>query len=97
MTEKNSWQACKLGLSIGLLVANHAIIYLTTAATFQRCVLMMEAVRTSEMSLYINKTTWHYIPDRPVLPLSTIDTVPRAYEGMEGRKNKNKAMKSRKM
>jgi hypothetical protein len=29
-------------------------------------------------------------------PLGTIGTVPRAYEGMEERKNKNKEMKSRK-
>jgi hypothetical protein len=29
----------------------------------------------------------------PYYPLGTIDTVPRAYEGMEGRKNKNKEMK----
>jgi hypothetical protein len=33
----------------------------------------------------------------PYYPLGTIDTVPRAYEGIEGRTNKNKEMKSMKM
>jgi hypothetical protein len=39
----------------------------------------------------------------PYYPLGTIGTVPRAhdmfraYEGMEGRKNKNKELKSREM
>jgi hypothetical protein len=37
--------------------------------TFQRCIqpasstLMMEAVRTSETSVYSNETTWRYIPE----------------------------------
>jgi hypothetical protein len=30
----------------------------------------------------------------PYYPLGTIGTVPRAYAGMEGRKNKNKVMKN---
>jgi hypothetical protein len=33
----------------------------------------------------------------PYYPLGTISTVPRVYEGMEGRKNKNKEIKNRKI
>jgi hypothetical protein len=29
--------------------------------------LMMEAVCTSEMSVYFNETTWHYIPNAVII------------------------------
>jgi hypothetical protein len=37
------------------------------------------------------------LPVRPVLPLSTIGSVPMAYEGIKGRKNTNKEIKNKKM
>jgi hypothetical protein len=44
-----------------------AIIIIIFAKTLRSCgsliTLMMEAVRTSETSLYFNETIWPYIPD----------------------------------
>jgi hypothetical protein len=44
-----------------------------------------------------NYTRGSALKTGPYYPLGTIGTVPRAYEGMEGRKNKNREVKNRKM
>jgi hypothetical protein len=48
------------------------------ATSFLFCVrfhtLMMEAVRTSEMSVYSNETTWRYIPEGSNIRLLTVYT-----------------------
>jgi hypothetical protein len=55
---------------------------------------------TSEHREYNRFSGSSYISQKetgPCYPLGTIGIVPRAYEGMEGKNNKNKEMKSRKM
>jgi hypothetical protein len=47
--------------------------------------------------LEVHATDATELRKRPYYPLGTTDTMPRAYEGMEGRRNKNKEMRNRKM
>jgi hypothetical protein len=57
-------------------------------------------IPATQQSLYQHMVSFRKFTDSSdsiAGPYCPLGTVPRAYEGMEGRKNKNKEMKSRKM